>query len=102
MKVEEISKIYLDLDQQLFEKSYFRHGYLRALYDERALIVELKKVYGEKTILGSPDLKTGLLIITKRLDSNSPWPLGNNPRAKYFSARRAVKQFPTGIILYGK
>src|SRR6266545_4349991 len=57
---------------------------LRALYDEKALTEKLKEVYGAKTTLGSPGLTTGLLIVTKRLDSNSPWPLGNNPALQAF------------------
>ena len=94
MKVEEISKIYLELGQRVFEKSYFRQGFLRALYDEKALIAELKKVYGETTTLGSTDLKTGLLIVTKRLDSGSPWPIGNNPRGRYFGPRAGSHAIP--------
>src|SRR5262249_61636736 len=50
------------------------------------------KVYGAKTTLGSPDLKTGLLVMTKRIDTGSPWPISNNPRGKYFSTR------PEGVV----
>src|SRR5215468_11697592 len=96
MKVQEITQMYMELGQRVFEKSYFRQGLLRALYDESALIVELKKVYGETTTLGSSDLKTGLLVVTKRLDTGSPWPLGNNPRGKYFADR------PNGTIGNGR
>ncbi|KAB2911305.1 MAG: patatin [Hyphomicrobiaceae bacterium] len=34
--------------------------------------------------LESASLKTGLAIITKRIDTGSPWVLTNNPRAKYW------------------
>ena len=44
MKVQEITEMYLELGQRVFEKSYFRQGFLRALYDKKALIAELKKV----------------------------------------------------------
>jgi len=94
MKVQEITQMYMELGQRVFEKSYFRQGLLRALYDEKALIIELKKVYGETTTLGSTDLKTGLLIVTKRLDSGSPWPIGNNPRGKYFGPRAGSHAIP--------
>ena len=87
MTVEEINKMYLGLGQRVFKKSFFRKGILRALYHKKALIKELKEVYGKTTTLGGSELKTGLLIITKRLDSGSPWPLGNNPRGRYFDAR---------------
>ena len=59
MKVQEITEMYLELGQRVFEKSYFRQGFLRAIYDEKALIAELKKVYGETTTLGSTDLNKG-------------------------------------------
>ncbi len=94
MKVEDISKMYLDLGQRVFQKSYFRQGLVRALYDETALIAELQKVFGNTTTVGSSDLKTGLMIVTKRLDSGSPWPIGNNPRGKYFGPRPGSEAIP--------
>jgi uncharacterized protein len=33
-KVDDISKMYLDLGQRVFEKSRWRRGVLRAIYDE--------------------------------------------------------------------
>jgi hypothetical protein len=38
----------------------------------------------EDRTLGSDDLQTGLMIMTKRLDTGSPWPLINNPKGRYF------------------
>lgn len=75
---------YLDLGRKVFERSLFRLGVLRAKYDQRKLSEELKKLLGADVALGSERLKTGLLIVTKRLDSGSPWPLGNNPRGRYY------------------
>ncbi|MEI5617533.1 hypothetical protein WB403_51465, partial [Streptomyces brasiliscabiei] len=34
--------------------------------------------------LDSPDLKTGLAVIAKRIDTGSPWVLTNNPKSKYW------------------
>jgi Patatin-like phospholipase len=85
--VEEIRHKYMGLGECVFEKSLFRQGLVRAKYDEKKLSEELKKVYGASTILGGPELRTGLLIMTKRLDTGSPWPLSNNPRGKYFVSR---------------
>jgi uncharacterized protein len=94
MKVEDVSRMYLELGARVFQKSYLRLGFVRALYDESALCAELKKVYGETTTLGSQDLKTGLLVVTKRLDTGSPWPLGNNPRGKYYGPRPGSHSIP--------
>lgn len=76
---------YFSLGPKVFEKSLFRQGLLRAKYDKGRLIAELKDVFGENATLGGPQLRTGLLIVTKRLDTGSPWPMSNNPRSKYFA-----------------
>ncbi len=46
--VAEIIKKYIDLGQRVFQKSWFRDGYVRAFYDEAQLIKELKEVYGSQ------------------------------------------------------
>jgi patatin-like phospholipase/acyl hydrolase len=90
--VEEVRENYMQLGSAVFTKSLLRQGLLRAKYDEAKLIAELKKVYGAKTTLASPDLKTGLLVMTKRIDTGSPWPISNNPNGKYYNTR------PKGVV----
>jgi uncharacterized protein len=90
--VADIRAKYMSLGKAVFEKSFLRQGLFRAKYDAAKLSEELKVVYGAKTALGGPELVTGLLVVTKRLDSGSPWPISNNPRGKYFAAR------PGGVI----
>ncbi|MDX2476118.1 MAG: patatin-like phospholipase family protein [Gammaproteobacteria bacterium] len=85
--VEQVREKYMELGEKVFEKSFFRKGVLRAKYDDDKLIEELKEVYGENTTLRSDQLQTGLMIMTKRLDTGSPWPIGNNPMNKYFTSR---------------
>jgi uncharacterized protein len=87
MSVAEITKKYLDLGQRVFQKSWLRQGFVRALYDEAGLIEELKQVYGAQTTMGDASLQTGLLVVTKRLDSGSVWPILNNPRGMYYGPR---------------
>jgi patatin-like phospholipase len=87
MSVSEIAKKYLDLGQRVFQKSWLRQGFVRAFYDDAGLIEELKQVYGAQTTLGDSSLQTGLLIVAKRLDSGSAWPISNNPRGKYYAPR---------------
>jgi predicted acylesterase/phospholipase RssA len=84
--VEELREKYFSLGERVFEKSLFRRGFLRAKYDERRLTGEFQDLFGTNTTLGSDRLLTGLLIVTKRLDTGSPWPVGNNPRGQYFNA----------------
>lgn len=87
MSVDEVIGHYQRLGREVFAKDWFRKGIVRARYDEEGLIKHLKKVFGASTTLGDDTLKTGLLIMTKRLDTGSPWPLGNNPRGRYFRAK---------------
>lgn len=82
--VDQVRASYMRLGQRVFEKSWLREGVVRAKYDAARLSAELKAVYGAGTTLGGPELLTGLLVVTKRLDTGSPWPVGNNPRGRYF------------------
>lgn len=84
MSAAEVRQHYLELGAKVFERSLFRQGFLRAKYDAGKLSRELQRVFGAKTTLGSPELGTGLVVVTKRLDTGSPWPLMNNPRGRYF------------------
>jgi hypothetical protein len=86
MKVGEISKKYLALGQSVFKKGLFDFGIVRAQYDDKKLSEELNQVYGANSTMGDSSLQTGLLVVTKRLDSASTWPISNNPRGRYFNA----------------
>lgn len=86
MSVDELIAQYLKLGRKVFKRSFWRKGVLSDRYDESALIEELRQVFGDR-LLGDPSLCTGLLIVSKRMDTGSPWPLGNNPKGRYFSAR---------------
>lgn len=58
-----------------------------ARYSHEKLSERLQLIFGKGTTLGSPALQTGLLVMTKRMDTGSPWPLGNNPHGKFFQAK---------------
>jgi predicted acylesterase/phospholipase RssA len=87
MSVEELTKKYFDLGAKVFRRSLLRQGLFRAKYDEAQLIAELQAVFGPDTTLGGSALQTGLMVMVKRLDSGSPWPVSNNPQGKYFKSR---------------
>ena len=89
MSVEELRAMYMKLGAEVFERSWLRHGLLRAKYDERKLVDQLKSVFGADTVMGDAvKLKTGLLVITKRIDTGSPWPISNNPEGRYAKAHK--------------
>ena len=81
--VEKLETLYNQLAEQVFQKSIWRQGILQAKFSRTPLMKALTMQFGDRT-LGSEDLQTGLMIMTKRLDSGSPWPLMNNPKGRYF------------------
>ena len=84
MSVGEVLEQYQKLGRNVFSRNWFRQGVIRARYDKERLESELKTVFGSDTTLGSDRLRTGLLVMAKRLDTGSPWPMSNNPKGKYF------------------
>lgn len=93
LSVDELLAAYLRLGRQVFRPELLRRGIVRARYDAQALEENLRQILGAERTLGSDDLLTGLLIITKRLDSGSPWPLSNNPRAQFHQAPAGADWF---------
>jgi uncharacterized protein len=54
-----------------------------AKYRSDPLEAKLKEVFGETTGLGSSMVKTLLLVVMRNITTDSPWPVTNNPLAKY-------------------
>ena len=52
-------------------------------FKKEALLIQLRRQLGSLT-LGSPELRTYLAIIAKRLDTRSIWIFHNNPHGPYF------------------
>lgn len=85
MTVGEVRQLYEGLASSVFKRSFFRRGVLRARYSAKRLKRILKKVLQNNT-MGSLSLQTGLLVVAKRLDTGSIWPMSNNPRNRFFTA----------------
>jgi len=83
MSVDEVHGHYMKLGNFVFKRSLLRWGALRAKFDADKVKQALIGVFGERR-LDSPDFRTGLLVVSKRLDTGSTWPLTNNPRSRYF------------------
>ena len=82
MSVEEILKFYEQSGAQMFETAKLRHR-LRYHYQSEPLAKMLKSVFGENTFLGSEAIETLLLLVMRNATTDSPWPISNNPFAKY-------------------
>jgi patatin-like phospholipase len=61
---------------------------LRFKFDDEPLARMLKEVFGAETTLGGDKLRTLLLIVTRNATTDSPWPISNNPDAKYAAKER--------------
>lgn len=82
-KVERVKSLYEDLGPALFPSSQVK-GILRFRRKADVLAEVLHDQLGDMT-LESPELKTGLMICAKRIDTDSAWVLTNNPRAKFWN-----------------
>ncbi len=89
--VEKLEGLYNDLGEKVFQKSFWRRGLLQAKFPTKPLQEALKDHFGDRT-LGSSDFQTGLMIMTKRLDTGSPWPLMNNPKGRYFDPKHRKRR----------
>jgi hypothetical protein len=82
MSVQEILEFYLNNGAAMFDKA----GILRRLqyqYNSEPLALQLQHVFGKTTTLGAPELETLLLLVMRNATTDSPWPISNNPYAKY-------------------
>ncbi len=91
--VEKIRRMYLTLSKDTFQprKNWFGPlgRLLGAKFDEKPLEKILKTHLGDRT-LDSSDLRVGIMIISKRIDTGSVWVLVNLPDNKFYDLNRAI------------
>jgi len=84
--VDRIDTIYREFGNAIFKSSMFRKGLLRPKFPAEAIREGLEREFGDIR-LGGPELRTGLAVIVKRLDTGSPWVLHNCPKGIYYDRR---------------
>jgi uncharacterized protein len=82
MSAKELSDFYMKAGPAMFDKSFILFR-LRHLYESKPLQEELQKTFGKDTTLFPEHLKCLLLIVTRNVSTDSPWPISSNPDAKY-------------------
>jgi len=82
MSAQELADFYMKAGPAMFDKSFILFR-LRHLYESQPLIKELQKTFGEDTNLFPEHLKCLLLIVTRNVSTDSPWPISSNPDARY-------------------
>src|SRR4029453_10247476 len=81
-RVSDILKFYVDAGPAMFDKAGLLRRFRHKFEDEK-LAALLREQLGAETTLGSSKLRTLLMLVMRNATTDSPWPISNNPRAKY-------------------
>ena len=91
---DEIRDLYLQLGRDAFQLKSSWLGaigrILGARFDEKPLARLLQENLGDRT-LSSADFRSGLVIVVKRADTGSVWPIVNLPEHKYADLNKDMK-----------
>lgn len=82
MSVAELIAFYERTGRQMFEKTFLLER-LKSFYKADPLQRQLQDVFGARTTLAPQHLKCLLLVVTRNVTTDSPWPISSNPEAKY-------------------
>ena len=87
LSVSELIAFYTACGPVMFEKEWLlKRAWNKFKSDP--LKEKLQQVLGRDTVLGSVLIRTLLLVVMRNASTDSPWPVSNNPRAKYNSRSR--------------
>jgi hypothetical protein len=93
MSVDELIELYRKLGPEVFGRTAGDGVFLQSKFDSKKLRRALASVMTTKTI-GSQDLRTGLAIIAKRIDTGSPWVVTNHPLGIFYDPPEESGIFP--------
>ena len=85
--MSEILTFYEEAGAEMFTKANLLRR-LRYKFESEPLALKLQEVFGAGTTFGTDDLRTLLLLVLRNASTDSPWPLSNNPFAKYNDTTR--------------
>lgn len=82
MSSDELLDFYVSTGPQMFEKRFLLNR-LKSFYKADPLEKKLREVYGKDTDLTPANLRCLLLVVTRNVTTDSPWPISSNPLARY-------------------
>jgi hypothetical protein len=82
MRVADILNFYTENGKEIFDKASIVRR-LRYQFNSEPLAEKLRDVFGATTSLGSAEIESLLLLVMRNATTDSPWPICNNPFAKY-------------------
>src|SRR5258705_10348526 len=88
MPVAKLMDFYVSAGEQMSEKASLLKR-LKYKYQDEPLARMLQAVLGPTTTLGSDSIRTLLLLVMRNATTDSPWPISNNPYARYNDRARA-------------
>lgn len=96
MSMNDIKKFYIDSGADMFDKASIFKRYTRYSYNDEPLAKKLQEVLNkalnhtetDHVTLGNENLKTILMMVMRNHTTDSPWPISNNPVAKYNDKER--------------
>ncbi|MEZ5956951.1 MAG: patatin-like phospholipase family protein [Hyphomonadaceae bacterium] len=93
LSVDDLIALYMRLGPEVFGKNAGDGVFLQSKFETKKLRRALQSVLTTKTI-GSDDLKTGLAIHAKRIDTGSAWVVTNHPLGIYYDPPGDSGTFP--------
>lgn len=85
--VDKIREFYIHRGAKMFDKASFLRRF-KYSYEDEELKQIMQQEFGKNTTLGSTDLRTLLMMVMRNATTDSPWPVSNNPKAKYNDRQR--------------
>ena len=82
LRIDRIRQFYQQSGKDMFDKASIRQRFRYKFADDK-LAEQLRQIIGADTTLGSDRLRTLLLLVMRNATTDSPWPLSNNPTAKF-------------------
>ncbi len=99
MSVQHLLDFYVKKGKDMFDRSFITNLW-KSLYESGPLLMMLKETFGEDTdmMIRKGKYRCLLLVVTMNRTTDSPWPISNNPQAKYNDENR--KDCNSRIELY--
>lgn len=96
MSTAELLQFYRTSGAEMFDKTSLLErvtSLVGSLYEDEPLARKLREVFqeadGAPATLASPRLRSLLLVVTRNMTTDSPWPISSNPFAKYNASNRS-------------
>jgi hypothetical protein len=88
MSAADLIRFYNECGEQMFESSRL-FDRVKFFYTADPLKAKLQQVFGANTTIEPQHLNCLLVVVTKNVTTDSPWPISSNPEAKYNDPARA-------------